>query len=461
MKKIVCLLMALAMTAAVFAGCKSEGGSGSKGSFEYKDLGGRTIKIFSQNQIDPRKNPSSETDPRHAESVAHWETIEEKFNCKIDCISSESFTEFQNGYVTAVGAGSVISDVIYGDATMAYPTWMVSGLLDPVDGLYDYKNESGTSPWDEKYQNFYYNGKCYGILQREASLPTWALLFNKRIFSQYEQLKGYDMYSMVENKEWTFDKFREIARNATIDENGDGKPEIMGVATMGRPSSYLNNSLVPSNGCFFVKTEGDKVVFDLGSPEGLEAMQLTYDMAYTDKSLGFDGDFDDPGMHAASQFKAGKVAIFSLGLGNIPEYTEALKNDQFGLLPIPIGPKAPNGDYVNQVALFNFWGVVPGSQNQEDTANVITALVSTLEGEKAYDVKSAWEKHFFDEESLEILEMMVKNPTYCAYYGYHVMIENVCWSDYGLTFGLTPAAFVEECRNLVQDGIDTAWTPRT
>ncbi|MDD7302843.1 MAG: hypothetical protein PUG87_12975, partial [Eubacteriales bacterium] len=49
---------------------------------------------------------------------------------------------------------------------------------------------------------------------------TWCLFFNKNIAKDYNLP---DLYSLVREKKWTFDKFSELCHNVTNDLNGDGK----------------------------------------------------------------------------------------------------------------------------------------------------------------------------------------------------------------------------------------------
>lgn len=124
----------------------------------------------------------------------------------------------------------MIADAITGDMTYSYPTWIINDMLEPLDDIMDVYGKDPDSPWDpEISKNFIYNGKCYATKEKNLTLPKYVMYFNERLFREEESLKGYDLFELVRNKEWTWDKFVEVAKAGTIDKDGDGQADIMGV----------------------------------------------------------------------------------------------------------------------------------------------------------------------------------------------------------------------------------------
>lgn len=424
--------------------------SGEYGQDEYVDLGGMTVRIYSQWEMNPSKKDQA-NNPNAEKEIARWNLLQEKFNCKLETIVPGDYAATDEAYVTALNSGAVPAEIVYFDASVCFPSYLVNGFLAPVDGLF---NMGDNSVWNASFsEGLSFNGKTYGVTARTPQKPTNVLFFNKRIFSGYDQLKAYDLYKLVEDKQWTWEKYREVAKAATI-LNSDGTTDIMGVACQGQPGSIANTALIVSNGNTFVEKNSEgKYALTLNQPNALAAMELTYKMAWEDKSFGVTGAFAG-WTGSVDAWKQGKVAMFFSEYWKIKEYKEALANDEIGVLPIPMGPTQT--DYVNDVAKPSFWGIVPGSQRQADIAKLIEALARPQE----YDIpiEESLETDLFDQESVDIMVALSKNPTYTFYSGYAQLTSNFLWGDYGLPTKTPPATIVAERASVVQRGIDLTWT---
>ncbi len=85
--------------------------------------------------------------------------------------------------------------------------------------------------WDQGFVNdVMVDGYLYGILG-DFSLTsfdaTWVMFYNKEVLDQNEKLRGTDLYALVENNEWTIDKFTELVQKAKQDD-GD---QVMSTGT--------------------------------------------------------------------------------------------------------------------------------------------------------------------------------------------------------------------------------------
>ena len=424
------------------------------------DLGGRTVKIWASYQADPRLSESAKSEPNYEEACATWDDIERDFNCTIEILTEEDFDYFRNGFLNAFSAGEVIADAIVGDMTYSYPTWIINDMMYPLDGIMDVYGDDPDSPWDpEISQNFVYNGKCYATKEKNLTLPKYVMYFNTRLFEEKESLKQYDLFQLVRDKEWTWDKFVEVAKAGTIDEDGDGQPDIMGVASRAQPGSFLIDGLVASNGNYFVKRDGDKVTFDLDSPNGLAALELAYKMAWEDMCLGVTGVFDS-WTGGEDEFKAGRVAIFAGDRGDM-SFNQDMEDD-IGMIPFPIGPNS-GGEYIGDYPAFDFWGIVNGAQEPEKIAKLLTAIVSNngKESENPQTVESVYEWQVDMPENLEMIQIMLDSKVNTSYYGYKVFIDELLWSDYGLREKISPATFLATKKPIIESALEALWTPIT
>ena len=151
--------------------------------------------------------------------------VEERFGIDltthtVDCMWGEEATEFNNMLRASVMSGDGAFDLVAGYAA-AIPALVADGIfmnwaeLDYIDF---------TKPWwaEEVANELTINGKNY-MITGDLSLALWkgmnCFFFNKRLAEEY---KIEDIYSIVKNGEWTFDKLIELTNNVYEDLNGDG-----------------------------------------------------------------------------------------------------------------------------------------------------------------------------------------------------------------------------------------------
>ena len=143
---------------------------------------------------------------------------------------------------------------------------------------------------------------------------------------------GYaDMYQIVRDKQWTWDKYREIARAVTKDTDGDGVNDIWGTGA----TAWGNEAV--TNGVDFVGEVDGKWQMTIGSEAGIRALQFLYDMNYGD------GTRLDEGSGACREaFANGTVAFNWSNMGHIngPGQTIYESEHDYGIIPMPMGPDA-------------------------------------------------------------------------------------------------------------------------
>lgn len=459
LKRAAAVLTAVVLMCAA-AGCGSkEENTGSTNESDGNswgvDFGGRTVKIWASWQADPRLSESAKTSSDYEENCQAWDDIEKEFNCKIEVLTQEDFDYFRDGFLNAYASGEVIADLIAGDMTYSYPTWIINDMLYPLDDILDCYDENGDGPWDPKVSEVYtYNGKCYAVKEKNITLPKYVMYFNSSLFEREAALKDYNLFELVKNNEWTWDKFLEIAKKATIDKNGDGTADIMGVASHGQPGSFLINGLAVSNGNYFVTRTDTGATFSLDSDNGLAALEFAYKMAWDDKCLGITGVYDswDGG---EKEFKAGRAAFFAGDRGDMV-FNEDME-DKIGMLPFPMGPDS-GGKYIGDYPVTDFWGIVNGCEQPEECAKLMTAIVTNNNKGINDDIEQVYESQIDMEENLEMIEIMLDSREYTQYYGYQVLIDEILWSDYGLRDKISPATYLAQKKGVINSALESIWT---
>ncbi len=178
---------------------------------------------------------------------------------------------------------------------------------------------------------------------------------------------GYaDMYQIVRDKQWTWDKYREIARAVTKDTDGDGVNDIWGTGA----TAWGNEAV--TNGVDFVGEVDGKWQMTIGSEAGIRALQFLYDMNYGDGTRR-----DDSSGTLREAFANGTIAFNWAAMNHINGSTQIIFNSEhdYGIIPMPMGSdateyrsmhndldifgiQAANKDLDKAVPIMNEWALI-------------------------------------------------------------------------------------------------------
>jgi len=230
---------------------------------------------------------------------------------------------------------------------------------------------------------------------------TSMIAFNKKIHEMYQM---EDLYTMVNNGKWTYDKFAEFALLTTVDLNGDGTMD--GDNDGWGYSSEYNQSVLPS---FWVaaglksieKDAEDVPSFKLQENEKFFNMfNKLFSMTYDANTVTFNAKFEN-----------GSVFMYTVKTANLNE----LRNmeDDFGIIPHPKWEESQD-KYYARVEGSNFTVVPIINPNPERTSIIMEAWSSIANRTlipKYYEV-SVESKYTRDEESVEMLRIIYNNRVY-------------------------------------------------
>ena len=227
------------------------------------------------------------------------------------------------------------------------------------------------------------------------------LVYNKAIATE---LGLENMYDLVRGGKWTVDKLYEMAAAAVKDLDGDGKMtknDRWGVALFTGwyyPSFWMGEKIP-----LVAKDENDLPYFNV---PGNEALFNLFEKLYAHTAKGFDyirnEDFREVFDNGLSLFMASTMYDV--------QRLRAMETD-YGILPYPRMSEAKPGEpYVGRLA-GGFPLIVPVTADAERASVVLEALACEYQRrvipnyyEVAVQVKSTR-----DEESIEILDMLMKN----------------------------------------------------
>ncbi len=189
-----------------------------------KDWGGRTITFAARDSsYGDWETFEIYTDVETGEPIndavfARNSAVEERYNLKVaeNKMKKEMAPEIQK----YIQAGDNVFDAIIASGRDTTTLANTKLLLD----LYSVENLNIENEWWDQNANrdFAVGDKCFmtvGDLMISDKDGSWVYTFNKKMIEDFNLESPYDL---VRNNEWTYDKFRDVAKVATADLDGDG-----------------------------------------------------------------------------------------------------------------------------------------------------------------------------------------------------------------------------------------------
>ena len=270
--------------------------------------------------------------------------------------------------------------------------------------------------------------------------------FNKRILTE----AGIDpdsIYDMQADGTWTWDKFEELLSKVQQDKDNDGTVDIYGLTLN---EGVMTTEAVFSNGGSYIdKDANGKFVYNLESPETLEALEWT--VSIFDK---YDAEVANPEGaewdYYKEQFLNGQAAFLVEDeyAGCPGNFLEDM-NDEVGFVMFPKGPSGK--DYINVWS--NNPVAIPACYDEEKAWKLAFAWdlwTNQPEGYEDYNGNISTARNgIFDSRSVDETITMMTQPEHGTV-AYHGMIPNM---DVGADFiwNITPGCVVSEQVEAIAD----------
>ena len=329
------------------------------------DLGGMEIIIRDWwSTYNPDAEPANDYEEAQFE---WWDYIQETYNFKIhqDTVSDwGSAPQDFIDYVTMNGDENNYVFVLRNDPSLA--AGFSNGLfydLATLDCL-DFDSDlfvNGT-------HNLYTFGKSIYGMAAGLSEPRTGVYFNKDVLRD----AGIDpdsIYDLQAKGQWTWDKFDELMGIVQRDVDNDGVDDFYGLTL--NEGVMDEQAIFSNNGSWFYKDENGKFVYNLESPETLQAMNWTKQMFEKYDNHDPEGAQWD---YYKEEFLSGKVGFmveqeYAGSEGGSGNFMLESTFD-YGFVMFPKGPAA--SDYVN------IWD------------NNIIAIPACYDAERAWNCAFAW-----------------------------------------------------------------------
>ncbi|MDK2991996.1 MAG: multiple sugar transport system substrate-binding protein [Clostridiales bacterium] len=199
-----------------------------------------------------------------------------------------------------------------------------------------------------------YNGSVYAV---PRDITSKVMFLNKKMFD--------DAGVPYPDENWTWDDFRQIAKQLTKDNS-----------QWGFYFPKYNDGFyhfLAQNGGGLVTPDGKASL--LGKPESIEALHFLQDMIIKDKSVPSETQAKQFGNSDSAPFIAGKVAMVAGGLATTVDLDK--NNVEYLIRPLPV----PKGKEPLSTAFVNAWAIPNGAKNPDLSWRVLE-FFSSEDGQK-------------------------------------------------------------------------------
>lgn len=349
--------------------------------------------------------------------------VEQEFNCKITGeIYGGDQNTFTNRIRNMVQSGMNDFDIVFDNIQYLSP-FISSNILYDLNKISTINFDN--SWWDQNArEDLSINQKLYymcGDLNTYDNDGTWCILFNKTLLKELNM--DIDLYKLVKDDQWTFDKLVEICKsgNITRDLNGDGELDEKDQWAFGT-ETYNIFVHVLAGGDKIVKKDGNDIpYFTVTEPSVFNSLDKILDF-YNNGSVvmvanappysnkGFTNVWEAT-VHKA--FIEGRELFYMCGLINVPSFRNM--EDDFGILPVP---KMKDGQdrYYHTVSISNMSAMaLPlNVEEPEDLGLIIEAMGKYAKDfitPAYYDIQLKY-RDTRDNESSEMLDIIFSSRTF-------------------------------------------------
>ncbi|MDL2287622.1 extracellular solute-binding protein [Eubacteriales bacterium OttesenSCG-928-G02] len=278
--------------------------------------------------------------------VAKHETrvkIEDRYNCKIEGLITNAdgtVAGFNNLIKSSAGGYGDLYDVVF-DAWGFNSSLIEEGMFVDMNKIstLDFSNpwwdQNSVSDMSILNKQFWITGD----INTYDNEGTWVMLYNKDLFSVH--YPNVDLYQLVYDNEWTFDKLEELSRTISKDSDSNGvmdENDTWGFATECY-NVYVH--LIGADRRITIKNSEDIPEFNHQNESFITALLKFIDF-YKEENItivadtpkyqnkGFTNVWEETTIKA---FKEGRALFFCCGLINVAGFRDL--DFKYGFLPMP------------------------------------------------------------------------------------------------------------------------------
>ena len=345
--------------------------------------------------------------------------VEELYNIEISLIEwpQSDSPNMASRFVRAIRAGDDDYDAGLLSGSSLPGVFSIKNSLYDINGIASL--DLSKSYWDQQSRSdLSINNKQFvvvGDISLYSFFANTVMYFNKKLLNDYAL---ENLYELVNQNKWTWDKLHSIAKEVTKDLNGDGvidQEDQIGFVSEG---SHLGTIYLTTGERITKKDGSDIPTLALGAERSLKAYDYAFDLlndiTSTFRVENAKGKFTNP-FHewATPKFYQNEVLFFY----NQLLVTFELRNmdTDFGILPPPKFEESQTRYYTTSANWFLTHTAIPSTNRDPERSGKILDAMCYYSQQYVkpafYDV-SITSKLTRDEDTLEMLNIIRENRTY-------------------------------------------------
>ena len=393
---------------------------------------------------------------------ARREEVEQLYNCKIKII------DVPDNLSSKILAGEKVADLVQLDLCDLYNA-IGAGYLRPLDSIEGLDMSDERWSYTSKYTELAtYKDRPYALSYAVPYEVRGGLVYNKTLLKKLGVTD--DIQQLVDNGEWTFDKFLEICQKVTVDSNDDGIPESYGVMSQSG-DKYCSDFINANGGRLAVMDENGKVVENFSDSKVVTGLTFatdlanTYNVAYIPDSWRTKATFLAGGYSQSDfvqEFVNGKAAFYMCETWVMNQLIKPAANGiEYGFIPMPKGPDAE--DYSCDGHYMLGFGVTVNNEDLDKAVVVMNALAERAAGYEGNDwIDAALEVQFFqdgDMDSVKSYKLLYENSNFDYIYGIGDLnaLYNNALQPAALWNQGSPSSVLSSMRGSMQSYLDTVY----
>ena len=320
----------------------------------YKDIKGTTVRVISFEE------PATIV-------KLQVKAFQKHYGCTVK-MEIYSWADWQNRILEMVSAGNAPDLAICFDQN--FLKYASTGVLQPIDSFID----PDAPLWDSNILNTYqWKGKTYCV--NTNAFDGIVLHYNKNLLENAGLDGKNDPWEVYKRGEWTFEKFRDYAKQLTVTKNG--KTDVWGYA------SWIDTVFMMAAGGTGIQVNANgSITNTIDKPAELAGIEMIRQLVHEDKSTSFEAQQQHNAL-----FRAQKAAF----LAERPSYAVAddSVNNGFEIGMVPL-PKLDKNSKHYLPTITQGWGVPVGAKNPKGAMAYIyySGVFSEANENTAYALES-------------------------------------------------------------------------
>lgn len=263
--------------------------------------------------------------------------------------------------------------------------------------------------------HLYFTTGDISIMQK---ITAFAITFNKRMYNESCAEQYGNLYDLVRDKQWTFDKMFEMGRSVTADSDGEAGMSYKDTWGLSTSDGDAEKYYLASGERFITKDSEDLPILSLGANENsikvaqkaLETLERGDEWAMNCQRLV--GQVENIWATSLDVFGENRCLFRTTAFSAIKKLRAYEKSDEFGIVPMPLMYEGQDTYYTPSSARYAYGVVIPlSAPDAEFSAYVIEMLCCYAKNTltPAYYETTLKTRDAQDKESEDMLDNFIFN----------------------------------------------------